>query len=114
MLSAAKVVLLLLPRRQLAPRPNESDFNRPEERGDASEVLVLFRSMEARQPSHAAAAALQQMTMALRRCLLLVQAYTRSLRRIPIARLYNNRRVRHECTPCPHIAYRGLIRFVLY
>ena len=37
MLSAAKVVLLLLPRRRLAPRPNESDFNRPEERGDASE-----------------------------------------------------------------------------
>ena len=37
MLSATKVVLLLLPRRRLAPRPNESDFNRPEERGDASE-----------------------------------------------------------------------------
>ena len=46
-------------------------------------VLVLVRSMEARQPLHAAAAAQQQMTMALRRCLLLVQAYTRSLRRIP-------------------------------
>ena len=40
MLSAAKVVLLLLPRRRLAPRPNESDFNRPEERGDASEGAV--------------------------------------------------------------------------